>query len=84
VWTSQVSHDGADRSDYSPEHSATAPFSAPPARQSITTNPYVGIIGVFLGAALATLNSRLLSVGLADLRGAPVVVSTKLPGFPVH
>src|SRR5215472_19077800 len=35
-----------------------------------TTNPYVGILGVFLGAGLATLNARLLSVGLPDLRGA--------------
>src|SRR5215472_13674679 len=43
-----------------PEH------SSPPA----TTNPYVGILAVFLGAGLATLNSRLLSVGLPDLRGA--------------
>ena len=49
---------------------APAPPSAQPTKQSITTNPYVGILGVFLGAGLATLNSRLLSVGLADLRGA--------------
>jgi DHA2 family multidrug resistance protein len=34
------------------------------------TNPYIGIAGVFLGAGLATLNSRLVSVGLPDLRGA--------------
>src|SRR5260221_14581378 len=34
------------------------------------TNPYVGIAGVFLGAGIATLNARLVSVGLADLRGA--------------
>src|SRR5579871_2107707 len=34
------------------------------------TNPYIGILGVFLGAGLATLNARLLSVGLPDLRGA--------------
>src|SRR5215813_5248563 len=34
------------------------------------TNPYIGIAGVFLGGGLATLNSRLVSVGLADLRGA--------------
>jgi DHA2 family multidrug resistance protein len=34
------------------------------------TNPYVGIVGVFLGAGLATLNARLVSIGLADLRGA--------------
>jgi len=49
---------------------APTPPNAQPAKQSITTNPYVGIVGVFLGAGLATLNSRLLSVGLADLRGA--------------
>src|SRR5215467_5869760 len=34
------------------------------------TNPYIGIAGVFLGAGLATLNARLVSIGLADLRGA--------------
>jgi DHA2 family multidrug resistance protein len=34
------------------------------------TNPYLGIFGVFLGAGTATLNGRLISVGLADLRGA--------------
>jgi DHA2 family multidrug resistance protein len=34
------------------------------------TNPYIGIAGVFLGAGLATLNARLVGVGLADLRGA--------------
>jgi len=27
-------------------------------------------MGVFLGAGIATLNSRLISVGLPDLRGA--------------
>src|SRR6516162_8749887 len=55
--------------------SATAPASAgpPPSqtpRSQLTTNPYVGIMGVFLGAGVATLNSRLISVGLPDLRGA--------------
>src|SRR3984957_367820 len=34
------------------------------------TNPYLGIAGVFCGAGIATLNSRLVSVGLPDLRGA--------------
>src|SRR5580700_6957118 len=34
-----------------------------------TAKPYVGILGVFLGAGIATLNARLLSVGLPDLRG---------------
>src|SRR5215467_5722669 len=45
----------------------------PPAqtvRPRPATNPYVGILGVFLGAGIATLNSRLISVGLPDLRGA--------------
>jgi DHA2 family multidrug resistance protein len=40
------------------------------AAPQLTTNPYMGILGVFLGAGLATLNARLVSIGLADLRGA--------------
>ncbi len=50
--------------------SASAPN--PTAEQSPApphTNPYIGIAGVLLGAGLATLNARLLSVGLPDLRG---------------
>ena len=45
---------------------------APPTKASaqVSTHPYIGILGVFLGASIATMNSRLLSVGLADLRGA--------------
>jgi DHA2 family multidrug resistance protein len=57
-----------------PPAPAEEPKPAPPPVQSgrpqRTTNPYVGIAGVFLGAGVATLNSRLLSVGLADIRGA--------------
>jgi DHA2 family multidrug resistance protein len=45
----------------SPQSGKTAPMAI---------HPYVGILGVFLGAATSTLNGRLLSVGLADLRGA--------------
>src|ERR1700722_17921695 len=45
---------------------AAESHNAPPAPG---TNPYVGILGVFLGAGLATLNARLVGVGLADLRG---------------
>jgi MFS transporter, DHA2 family, multidrug resistance protein len=41
-----------------------------PGRTQLTTSPYLGIGGVFLGAGIATLNSRLISVGLPDLRGA--------------
>jgi DHA2 family multidrug resistance protein len=47
--------------------------AAPPPQSGhppIATNPYLGILGVFLGAGIATLNARLVSVGLPDLRGA--------------
>jgi hypothetical protein len=37
---------------------------------ALTTHPFLGMLGVFLGAGIATLNARLLSVGLPDLRGA--------------
>jgi DHA2 family multidrug resistance protein len=33
-------------------------------------NAYVGTFGVFLAAGIATLNGRMISVGLPDLRGA--------------
>ena len=39
-------------------------------KTKLATNPYIGIVGVFLGATLATMNARLVSVGLPDLRGA--------------
>jgi len=39
-------------------------------RISLSQNVYVGTLGVFLGAGIVTLNGRLISVGLPDLRGA--------------
>jgi DHA2 family multidrug resistance protein len=48
----------------------TPEVSSPAVQPRSTTNPYVGILGVFLGAGIATLNARLVSVGLPDLRGA--------------
>jgi MFS transporter, DHA2 family, multidrug resistance protein len=36
----------------------------------ITTQPLLGVAGVLLGASIATCTGRLMSVGLADLRGA--------------
>jgi DHA2 family multidrug resistance protein len=36
----------------------------------LNQNAYVGTVGVFLGAGIATLNGRMISVGLPDLRGA--------------
>jgi DHA2 family multidrug resistance protein len=44
-----------------------APAAAP---SIITTHPILGVLGVLLGAMIATCTGRLLSVGLADLRGA--------------
>src|SRR6266516_1100977 len=44
--------------------------ATPPAPPRSSTNPYLGILGVFVGAGIATLNARLVSVGLPDLRGA--------------
>jgi MFS transporter, DHA2 family, multidrug resistance protein len=49
---------------------AAVPPHTQPGGSEITTNPYIGILGVFLGASVATLNQRLLSIGLPDLRGA--------------
>jgi len=43
---------------------------APVAGNAGAANPYIGILGVFLGAGAATLNSRMISVGLPDIRGA--------------
>jgi MFS transporter, DHA2 family, multidrug resistance protein len=36
----------------------------------LSTHPLLGIAGVFLGAMIATCMGRLMSVGLADIRGA--------------
>src|SRR5260370_39017622 len=63
----------APASDGDFQVTASEAKAAPPSQAGplqITTNPYLGILGVFLGAGTATLNGRLVSVGLADLRGA--------------
>src|SRR5579863_1144155 len=62
-------------SDGDSELTASAAKAPPPppsqsGRTKPTTNPWVGILGVFLGAGIATLNARLVSIGLPDLRGA--------------
>src|ERR1700755_2039934 len=53
---------------------AAAVFASTPrlalAIRALDQNPYVGTVGVFFGAGIATLNGRLISVGLPDLRGA--------------
>jgi DHA2 family multidrug resistance protein len=52
-----------------PSNAKSAPSVTQPVPQS-KTNPYIGTAGVFVGAGIATLNARLLSIGLSDLRGA--------------
>src|SRR5579862_9336460 len=37
---------------------------------TLSTHPLLGVFGVLLGAMIATCTGRLISVGLADLRGA--------------
>ena len=44
----------------------TNPSDAAP---TLTIHPYHGIAGVLLGAMIATCTGRLMSVGLADIRG---------------
>jgi DHA2 family multidrug resistance protein len=39
-------------------------------RPAVTTHPLLGVAGVLLGAFIATCTGRLMSVGLADIRGA--------------
>jgi MFS transporter, DHA2 family, multidrug resistance protein len=39
-------------------------------RPTVTTHPLLGVAGVLLGALIATCTGRLMSVGLADIRGA--------------
>jgi MFS transporter, DHA2 family, multidrug resistance protein len=34
-----------------------------------SSRPYVGIVGVLLGAIMSTLGTRVTTLGLADLRG---------------
>ena len=41
-----------------------------PLKLVVKPNPYLGTLGVFLGAGITTLFGRLLSTGLPDLRGA--------------
>jgi DHA2 family multidrug resistance protein len=49
--------------------STPPPTPANPTPAVITTHPLLGVAGVLLGASIATCTGRLISVGLADLRG---------------
>ena len=39
-------------------------------RPAITARPFIGVAAVLLGAVISTLDSRLTTFGLADVRGA--------------
>ena len=57
------------------DHTASGPFDLLQLRLaqfvgSLHQNVYVGTLGVFLGAGIATLNGRMISVALPDARGA--------------
>jgi DHA2 family multidrug resistance protein len=59
------------RSADAPVHSLCHPADrAAQPRRIITTRPLVGVLAVLLGAVIATLDSRLTTFGLADVRGA--------------
>ncbi len=49
--------------------STPASPTTPAPHSVITTHPVLGVLGVLLGAMTATFTGRLVSVGLADLRG---------------
>src|SRR5215469_9385881 len=46
-----------------------APSSASPFPPDLSHSPLLGILGVLLGAAIVTVTGRLLTLGLADLKG---------------
>ena len=50
--------------------SQSKPASPPTSSAVMTAHPLLGVLGVLLGASIATCTGRLISVGLTDLRGA--------------
>src|ERR1700683_2609972 len=40
------------------------------ARPAVSARPFIGVLAVLLGAVISTLNSRITTFGLADIRGA--------------
>ena len=48
----------------------SAPEEAAPPHPIISTRPFIGVLAVLLGSVIATLDSRITTFGLADVRGA--------------
>ena len=65
----QVPPAATERSAREPPVGAPVP-PAPPPPGAPTTIPWLGLTGVLLGTFISTLNTRLSSFGLADIRGA--------------
>jgi len=59
-----------ERSSNLQEHFALPRLNITTLISALHQNVYVGSFGVFLGAGIATMNGRLISIGLPDLRGA--------------
>jgi hypothetical protein len=57
-----------------PAQTARALASAAPADLSQT--PLLGILGVIMGAGIVTLTGRMLTLGLADLKGSGLLAAT--------
>jgi MFS transporter, DHA2 family, multidrug resistance protein len=53
-----------------PPPTAQATLSAPPPLTPPTKIPWLGLVAVLMGTFISTLNGRLSSFGLADIRGA--------------
>jgi MFS transporter, DHA2 family, multidrug resistance protein len=61
----------ASRRHTPPTHTLCHPSDkAAQSRQTVSVRPYIGVLAVLLGSIISTLDSRITSFGLADVRGA--------------
>ena len=65
VWTRSPT-----RADASPQRLCHPDDRAAHTRPAISARPYIGVLAVLIGAIVSTLDSRITSFGLADVRGA--------------
>src|SRR5216684_2854642 len=54
----------------SPAMGATTPIPAAPAAAVRCNRPFIGVAAVLVGAFISTVNTRITTIGLADIRGA--------------
>jgi DHA2 family multidrug resistance protein len=60
----------AGRTDVTPQTLCHADDRAAQAKPIITARPLIGVLAVLIGAVISTLDSRITTFGLADVRGA--------------